>query len=88
MSCPSCRSSNQTEFPSEIIIHFTGVVKNLDKPGVWVFPVLVICLDCGFSQSTIPAPELAQLAAGAVTSESPVRNASVSGNTHSELHSE
>ena len=47
-----------------------------------------MCLDCGFAQATIPASELAQLAAGAVTSESLVRNASVSGNTHSELHSE
>jgi hypothetical protein len=87
MSCPSCSSGNQAEFPSEMIIHFAGR-KNLDNPGVWVFPVLLVCLDCGFLQSKVPASELAQLAAGAVTSESPVRNASISGNTHSELHSE
>ncbi len=85
--CPSCRSSNQAEFPSEILVHFSGC-ENLDKPGVWVFPTLLVCLDCGFLQSTVPASELAQLAAGAPTSEPPVRNASVSGNRHSELHSE
>jgi hypothetical protein len=61
--CPSCRSHIQAEFPSEILIHFTGLT-NLEKPGVWVFPILLVCLDCGFAQVTIPASELAQLAAG------------------------
>jgi hypothetical protein len=63
MSCLSCRSSNQAEFPAELLIDFGGL-KNLDKPGVWVFPKLLVCLDCGFLQSTVPAPELASLAAG------------------------
>ena len=57
MSCLSCRSSNQAEFPAELLIHFGGL-KNLDKPAVWVFPKLLVCLDCGFLQSTVPAPEL------------------------------
>ena len=70
-----------------MLVHFRGL-KNLDKPGVWLFPELLVCLECGFAQATIPTYELAQLAAGAVTSESLVRNASVSGNTLSELHSE
>jgi len=85
--CSSCGSSNQAEFPTEMLVHFGGL-KNLDKPGVWLFPELLVCLECGFAQATIPTYELAQLAAGAVTSESLVRNASVSGNTLSELHSE
>jgi hypothetical protein len=85
--CSSCGSSNQAEFPTEMLVHFGGL-KNLDKPGVWLFPELLVCLECGFAQTTIPTYELAQLAAGAVTSESLVRNASVSGNTLSELHSE
>ena len=84
--CSSCGSSNQAEFTAEMLIH-SGGLKNLDKPGVWLFPELLVCLECGFAQATIPAYELAQLAAGAVTSESPVRNASGSGNTYSELHS-
>jgi hypothetical protein len=37
MSCRSCSSNNQTEFGSEIIIHFSGL-KNLDVPTVMVFP--------------------------------------------------
>jgi hypothetical protein len=66
--CPSCRSNNQAEFPSEMIVHFSGR-ENRDEPGVWVFSKLSICLDCGFLQSKIPASELAQLAASAPTSE-------------------
>jgi hypothetical protein len=46
-----------------MIIHFSGL-KNLDKPGVWVFPKLFVCLDCGFSEFTVPEPELALLASG------------------------
>ena len=73
--CPSCQSSNQAEFPSELLIHFSGR-ENLDKPGVWVFPKLLVCLDCGFLQSTVPAPELAQLAASASIGERLGRKAS------------
>ena len=68
MTCRSCRSVNQAEFPAELLIHFGGL-KNLDKPGVWVFPKLLVCLDCGFLQSTVPAPELASLVASTSISE-------------------
>jgi hypothetical protein len=66
--CPSCRSNYQAEFGSEMIVHLSGR-ENRDKPGVWVFSKLSICLDCGFLQSKIPASELAQLAASTPTSE-------------------
>jgi hypothetical protein len=66
MSCPSCRSGNQAEFPSEMLIHFSGR-QNLDRPAVWVFPKLLICLDCGFLQATVPPSVLASLAAGIPT---------------------
>jgi hypothetical protein len=66
--CSSCGSNNQAEFASEMIVHFSGR-ENLDKPGVWVFSKLFICLDCGFLHSKIPASELAQLAASASTNE-------------------
>jgi hypothetical protein len=74
--CSSCGSTNQAKFTAEMLIHFGGL-KNLDKPSVWVYPSLLVCMECGFTQATIPAYELAQLAAGAMTSESLVRNASV-----------
>jgi hypothetical protein len=44
-----------------MIIHFSGL-KNLDKSGVWVFPKLLVCLDCGYSHFTVPERELASIA--------------------------
>jgi len=63
MPCPSCGSSDVAKFTAEMIIHFAGP-KNLDKPGVWIFPQLAICLDCGSSRFTVPESELALLAEG------------------------
>jgi len=60
MACRSCGSANQTEFGAEINIHFSGW-KNLDKPAVLVFPKLVVCLDCGLTQFTLPETELSLL---------------------------
>jgi hypothetical protein len=72
MSCLSCGSNKQSEFSAEMLIHFGGL-KNLDKPGVWVFPKLLVCLDCGFSPLTVPAPERASLVAGTSEKERPLR---------------
>jgi hypothetical protein len=60
MSCRSCSSNNQTEFGSEIIIHFSGL-NNLDKPTVMVFPKIEVCLDCGVTEFTIPEADLDRL---------------------------
>jgi hypothetical protein len=61
MRCPSCNSNYQTEFAAEMIIHLSGM-ENLDQPGVWVFPMLSVCLDCGFSGFIVPKTELPLLA--------------------------
>jgi hypothetical protein len=61
MSCLSCGSGNQTELSAETVIHFSGL-KNLDKCGVWVFPKLWVCLDCGFSHFIVPGRELSSIA--------------------------
>jgi hypothetical protein len=57
VSCRSCSSSNQTQFGSEVVIHFSGL-KNLDKPAVMFFPNIVVCFDCGLTEFTIPEAEL------------------------------
>jgi len=57
MSCKSCQSENQHTLNGEIGIHFPGL-KGLDKPIVWVFPKLLVCLNCGFTEFVIPDDEL------------------------------
>lgn len=57
MRCRSCTSENQRKFTSEIAVHFSGL-KNLDKPTVLVFPTLLVCVDCGFTEFSIPETEL------------------------------
>ena len=41
-------------------IHFSGL-KNLDKPAVWVFSEIAICLVCGTAEFTLPESELRRL---------------------------
>jgi hypothetical protein len=44
-------------------IHFPGL-ENIDKPVIWVFPKLVVCLDCGIAEFPVPGAELHLLAEG------------------------
>ena len=68
MSCLLCGSSNESEFTAETMIHFADL-KHVDKPGVWLFPKLLVCLDCGGSRFRVPEKELALLASGAAKNE-------------------
>jgi len=63
MPCKSCGSASQSQFRAETAIHFPGL-KNIDKPVVWVFPELIVCLDCGTAEFAVPKPELQLLAKG------------------------
>jgi hypothetical protein len=66
MPCKSCGSVNQRKFTAEIGIHFHGL-KKIDKPVVWVFPELVVCLDCSTAEFAVPEAELRELAKGDAT---------------------
>jgi len=61
MPCKSCGSLNQNKFTAEMGIHFRGL-KNIDKPVVWIFPELIVCLNCGTTEFVVPEPALRQLA--------------------------
>jgi hypothetical protein len=61
MPCMLCRSDNEAEFSTEMLIHCAGL-KNVDEPGVLVFPTLLVCLDCGSSRFTVLEEELESLA--------------------------
>ena len=68
MSCASCASDNQSKFRAEINVHQFGL-KDLGRHAVLVFADLVVCLDCGCSQLTIPKAKLALVAADASTAK-------------------
>jgi len=59
MPCRSCWS-NLTAFTAEINIHFSGL-RNLEKPGVLLFPKLLVCMNCGFAEFSIQEAELGLL---------------------------
>src|SRR5277367_6295424 len=60
MFCPKCSLDNQIEFSAEMMVHLGGI-KNLDNSGVVLFPKILVCVSCGFSQFTVPKAELALL---------------------------
>jgi hypothetical protein len=55
MTCRSCGSNNQAEYGAEINIHLP---RDRDNAAVLVFPKLVVCLDCGIAEFTVPEAEL------------------------------
>jgi hypothetical protein len=63
MPCKRCGSTNKRTFSAEMVIHFSGL-KNIDNPGVWVFPALLVCFDCGTAEFAVPEAELCELAKG------------------------
>lgn len=56
MPCQSCGSGNTRPFNAEINIRFPGT-DGLTIPTVRVFPKILVCLDCGAAQFTIPDAE-------------------------------
>jgi len=76
MSCKSCQSQNQSILNGEIAIHFPGP-KGLDKPIVWVFPKLGVCLHCGLTEFTVPERELSVLVKGTAVEGAVVLDESV-----------
>jgi hypothetical protein len=61
LRCKSCGSGNQKKFIGEMGIRSPGL-KGLDKPIVFVFPELIVCLDCGTAEFVVPEVELRLLA--------------------------
>lgn len=57
MFCQSCGSVNLDKFSAETGIRRLGL-KNIDKPAVFVFSELIVCLDCGRAEFVVPKTEL------------------------------
>jgi hypothetical protein len=60
MACEACGSANEAKCGAEVNIHFPGPMR-LDEPGFFVSLMLTVCLDCGFTQSTLGERELCLL---------------------------
>jgi len=58
VTCKSCGAAAQAIFSTEIAIH----VRNVDNPLVFIFPNILVCLNCGMpefaEEFTIPESEL------------------------------
>ena len=69
MACISCAAENEGEFLSEVDIHFPGL-RNVDKRPVLVCAQLLVCLNCGKAEFTVPKGELDLLRRGDATANS------------------
>jgi hypothetical protein len=60
MRCARCATDNLKTFNGELAIHFPGW-EGLEKPVVWAFPKLIVCVGCGLVQFDLPDEQMAQL---------------------------
>jgi hypothetical protein len=60
MACTLCESPDRRVFTAEMNIHFPGR-ENLDKPTVWAFPPVIICVNCGCGELMLHDEPLRQL---------------------------
>ena len=61
MPCRTCGSNKRAEFPAEIAVHIPGP-NHLNKPHLLVFPEILVCLNCGNAEFTVPESQLGTLA--------------------------
>jgi len=60
MSCVQCSSLKEAGFIGELLLHVSGSI-GAEKPGVLMFPKVLVCMDCGASRFNMPVEELRQL---------------------------
>lgn len=59
--CIACGSEKRAKFAAEIAVHIPGL-NNLDKPHLFVFPEILVCMNCGKAEFTVPESQLLMLA--------------------------
>jgi len=60
MACKACGSERVSTFNGEVAVH-RPELGGLNESVVWVFPKLLVCLNCGLAQFAVPEPELSVL---------------------------
>lgn len=63
MPCAKCGSLRQQEFRGEHTLAFPGKDR-LNIAPIYVCQKTLVCLDCGYAEVVIPAPELEKLRKG------------------------
>ena len=56
MACLSCGSEEQRDFTAEMNLHFAQGT-DLVKPSVFIFPRVIICVNCGLGTFRVPESE-------------------------------
>jgi hypothetical protein len=59
--CSSCGSANLSKYDAEIAVHLP-YLENSARPHIFLFPKLLICLNCGFTGFAVAETELRALA--------------------------
>jgi hypothetical protein len=60
MACSKCASAQQREFPAELTLAF-GSLDKINQAPVYVCQKALVCLNCGYTEVVVPAPQLEQL---------------------------
>ncbi len=53
MNCPKCQSSSVSVIPAEIRL-YRNCLRTLSHPPMTPSPDVMVCLDCGWSEFSIP----------------------------------
>lgn len=69
VACRVCDSANLQKLTGELSASFPDV-KRANLPPIYVCKEVVVCLDCGFAELVIPAPELERFKKGNAASGS------------------
>jgi hypothetical protein len=64
MPCQKCGSERQSKFGAEINVLFPRK-EGQEAASIWVFPDLLVCLNCGFTELTLSKDKLPLFAEGA-----------------------
>jgi hypothetical protein len=51
--CIYCGTEHMQMLNGEVALHFAGI-ENIDKPATFIFPKILLCLDCGAAHFVIP----------------------------------
>jgi hypothetical protein len=60
MACKVCGSERLKTFNREVAVHLPGC-EGQDESIVWVFPKVLVCLNCGSAEFAVPEDELSSL---------------------------